>query len=37
MNAFELATGCSTTGQEPLASWQVEIAAAGDILIAPKD
>ena len=37
MNAFELATGCSTTGQEPLASWQVEIDAAGDILITPKD
>ena len=37
MNAFELATGCSTTGQERLASWQVEIDAAGDILIAPQD
>ena len=36
MNAFELATGCSTTGQEPLASWQVEIDAAGDILISPQ-
>jgi nitrite reductase (NADH) small subunit len=35
MNAFELATGCSTTGQEPLASWHVEIDG-GDIVISEK-
>ena len=36
MNAFELATGCSTTGQEPLASWHVEIDGDGEIVISPK-
>jgi len=36
MNAFELATGCSTTGQQSLASWHVEIDDTGDILISPK-
>jgi len=36
MNAFELATGCSTTGQEPLTSWAVHIDSAGEILISPK-
>ena len=36
MNAFELATGCSTTGQEPLISWAVQIDEAGEILISPK-
>ena len=36
MNAFELATGCSTTGQEPLASWDVQIDEAGDILLSPR-
>jgi nitrite reductase (NADH) small subunit len=36
-NAFELATGCSTTGQPPLASWHVEIDQAGDVLISAKD
>ncbi len=36
MNAFELATGRSTTGQEPLASWAVHIDEAGEILISPK-
>ena len=35
MNAFELATGCSTSGQEPLASWHVEIDG-GEIVISPK-
>ena len=35
MNAFELATGCSTTGQEPLASWQVDIDG-GEIVISPQ-
>ena len=32
MNAFELATGCSTTGADPLASWRVEIDDAGEIV-----
>jgi nitrite reductase (NADH) small subunit len=36
MNAFELATGCSTTGQESLTSWTVHIDQAGDILISFK-
>jgi nitrite reductase (NADH) small subunit len=36
MNAFELATGCSTTGQPPLTSWHVEIDAAGEIVLSPK-
>ena len=36
MNAFELATGCSTTGQAPLASWDVEIDGGGEIVISPK-
>ena len=33
MNAFELSTGCSTTGQEPLASWRVEVDQAGQIVL----
>jgi nitrite reductase (NADH) small subunit len=33
MNAFELSTGCSTTGQEPLASWRVELDEAGQIVL----
>jgi nitrite reductase (NADH) small subunit len=33
MNAFELSTGCSTTGQEPLASWRVEVDRAGEIVL----
>ena len=33
MNAFELSTGCSTTGQEPLKSWQVEVDDAGEIVL----
>ena len=33
MNAFELSTGCSTTGQEPLRSWQVEVDDAGEIVL----
>lgn len=33
MNAFELSTGCSTTGQEPLASWRVEVDQAGEIVL----
>ena len=33
MNAFELSTGCSTTGQEPLKSWQVDVDDAGEIVL----
>ncbi len=33
MNAFELSTGCSTTGQEPLASWRVEVDQSGEIVL----
>jgi hypothetical protein len=33
MNAFELSTGCSTTGQEPLTSWQVDVDDAGEIVL----
>lgn len=33
LNAFELSTGCSTTGQEPLASWPVEVDESGEILL----
>ena len=33
MNAFELSTGCSTTGQEPLKSWQVEVDGSGEIVL----
>jgi len=33
MNAFELSTGCSTTGQQPLASWHVELDEAGQIVL----
>ena len=36
MNAFELATGCSTTGQPPLPSYQVSVTAAGDVLVEPQ-
>ena len=33
MNAFELATGCSTTGADPLASWRVEIDDNDEIVV----
>jgi nitrite reductase (NADH) small subunit len=33
LNAFELSTGCSTTGQSPLQSWNVEIDESGEILL----
>jgi nitrite reductase (NADH) small subunit len=33
MNAFELSTGCSTTGQEPLARWNVEVDEAGELVL----
>ena len=33
MNAFELSTGCSTTGQQPLASWRAEVDEAGQIVL----
>ena len=35
LNAFELSTGCSTTGQSPLQSWNVEIDESGEILLHP--
>ena len=36
MNAFELATGCSTTGQPDLPSWQVAVDDDGDIIITSR-
>ena len=33
MNAFELSTGCSTTGQPPLAKWKVEVDLQGQIIL----
>ena len=33
MNAFELSTGCSTTGQKPLARWNVEVDEAGELVL----
>jgi nitrite reductase (NADH) small subunit len=33
LNAFELSTGCSTTGQGPLQVWSVEIDHTGEILL----
>ncbi len=33
-NQFELDTGRSTTGQEPLRTWPVEVDAQGDIVVA---
>ncbi len=33
LNAFELATGCSTTGQPPLASYSVAVDGAGHLVI----
>lgn len=33
MNAFELSTGCSTTGAEPLTSWRVEIDERDEIVL----
>jgi hypothetical protein len=33
LNAFELSTGCSTTGQPPLATWKVEVDQMGQIIL----
>jgi hypothetical protein len=33
MNAFELSTGCSTSGQPPLATWKVEVDLQGQIIL----
>ncbi len=33
LNAFELSTGCSTTGQPDLGSWPVAVDDNGDILV----
>jgi nitrite reductase/ring-hydroxylating ferredoxin subunit len=33
MNAFELSTGCSITGADPLASWRVEVDATNEIVL----
>ena len=33
MNAFELSTGCSTTGQQPLATWRVDVDGSGEIVL----
>ena len=32
-NAFELDTGCSTTGQEPLRSYPVEVGEDGQLVL----
>ena len=34
-NAYELATGCSTTGAPPLPAWSVRVDEAGDVLVGP--
>jgi len=36
LNAFELATGCSTTGQPNLDVWPVTVDEAGQIVISPR-
>jgi nitrite reductase (NADH) small subunit len=33
LNAFELSTGCSTTGADPLASWRVEVQEHSEIVL----
>jgi len=33
MNAFELSTGCSTTGQQTLQSWRVEVDGTGELVL----
>ncbi len=35
LSAFELSTGCSLTGQQPLASWSVAVDGAGQLIIGP--
>lgn len=37
LNAFELATGCSTTGEAPLPRFPVELGDAGDVVVYPPD
>ncbi len=36
LNAFQLATGCSTTGQPDLGSWPVAVDDDGDIIVQPR-
>ncbi|MET0694769.1 MAG: Rieske (2Fe-2S) protein [Propionibacteriaceae bacterium] len=33
MNAFELSTGCATTGQEPLRSYPIRVNEDADIIL----
>ncbi|MBM9466746.1 Rieske (2Fe-2S) protein [Nakamurella leprariae] len=33
LNGFELATGCSTTGESPLTAYRVEVDGTGDVLL----
>jgi nitrite reductase (NADH) small subunit len=33
LNAFELATGCSTTGADPLKTWQVDVDPNGHVVL----
>jgi nitrite reductase/ring-hydroxylating ferredoxin subunit len=33
LNAFELSSGCSTTGQPALSSWSVAVDGAGQLVI----
>lgn len=37
LNAFELATGCSLTGQPDLGSWPVSVDDDGNIIVQAKD
>jgi nitrite reductase/ring-hydroxylating ferredoxin subunit len=37
LNAFELSTGCSTTGQPGLAVWPVAVDEAGQLVISPQE
>ena len=36
LNTFELATGCSLTGQPGLATWPVAVDDAGDLILHPR-
>ncbi len=36
MNAFELETGKSTTGQPDLGCWPVTVDVAGDLIVQPR-
>ena len=33
LNAFDLTTGCSITGADPLDSWRVEVDASNEIVL----